>query len=110
MRHIKGPLLVLLASIAIGGMAMSMEARGDSRPLTLQHEAGCYALAAAAGYRADAAYHRMNLKTYRTHQSNEVDYYIGFRLGYLTATTEALGAPLNLVAASEYDHSCQERA
>ena len=89
---------------------MSMEARGKTRPLTLQHEASCYAMAAAGKFNGDAAYHRNNLKAYRTHQSNEVDYYIGFRLGHLTATAEALGVPVDGVARSEYNELCQEKA
>lgn len=109
-KHFKVPYFVAACGMAMAMIFMTLEARGNTPALTLPHEAACYALARAANFEGDAMYHRTNLRTYRRHQSSEVDYYIGFRLGYLLATTERLGVPLQEVAASEYNTECQEEA
>lgn len=106
-KHFIKPAALVAVAMGLGFIAMSFEAR--AQPLTLPHESACYALAAAAGYQGQAANHRINLRQYRdtAGADTQINYYIGFEIGYATAKSENMMVPLSAVAGAVYKNKCQ---
>lgn len=104
-KHYVKPYVIAMAAILIGLSLMAFEARAAP----LASEAGCYAMASASKNVEQAKYHRDNLKDYRHDRNSQVDYYIGYQMGRLTALAKSLGIPRSDVAASEYNEHCMKR-
>ncbi len=102
-KHFIKPYGVAMAGILVVLGLMAWEVRAEP---VLERESSCYAAASAAQLDIAAKAHRINLQPFRETSSNEVDYYIGYRLGHLTATAKFAEKPLTEVALHEYNLNC----
>lgn len=98
-----------VAAVGLGMMFIFMSLEAKAEPLALPHESACYALAAAAGYSEQAMNHRTNLRQYRdiAGAEQQINYHIGFEIGYATAKSENMVVSLAAIAGAMYKNKCQ---
>lgn len=103
-KHFVKPYFVAVAGAVMGLMFMALEARGA--PLTLQHEAECYAMAAMSDLDFEAKVHRINLRQYEADRA-DISYYIGYRIGFIVASADSFGLAPSVLADAMYKEQCQ---
>lgn len=84
-RHFIKPVLLTAVMFTVVFSLMALEAK--SEPLDIRLTAYCYAAASIAGDFDEAKRQRLILRPYQ--DNNDIVYYIGYAMGYITAVAEA---------------------